>query len=303
MVTRRTVLGLLAAMTVPPRSGAAQGPAAPPIVVPTVAPRLVRAFNESVDREMIDWLRLAPTARVLDAGCGRGDHLHQFARVATAGQVVGLDVSERVLATAQQELDQSGMRAPRVTVQQGDVNALTLGTGEFDLAWVSHVLHFQPDPVAAVRQLARVTKPGGRVVVRENFSLRVMLPRDTGVGRPGLDARLTAVFNEWFEADRLSRGRVPMGWRGVLARAGIAETRVKSFLHEIAAPFSGDQRTYLHTLLAARDDQRLAADDRRALARLLDTGGPDYFLNRLDVHFIAVSTLFEGTVPATAGRD
>jgi SAM-dependent methyltransferase len=265
--------------------------------VASVPARVARDFYAALDREMIDWLRVPPTARVLDAGCGRGDHLLQFARVANTGQVTGLDIADNALATARTELEAAGVSPPHVELGRGDINRLPFDSGRFDLAWSSHVLHFQPDPVAALRELARVTRPGGRVVVRENFSLRVMLPRDTGLGRPGLESRLTATFNEWFESDRLARGRLPMGWRGAMARAGMADTRVQSFLHEVAAPFTADQRAYLHTLLAGRDDPRLEPDDRRVLGQLLDTVGPHYFLNRLDVHFVAVSTLYVAAVP------
>ncbi len=294
-LARRTFLagvGVAAWPWAPPAPAAQRPPAA---VVPEVPPAIARAFNEPVDRSMIDWLNLPSASRVLDAGCGRGDHLHQFARVVDEG-IVGLDIAATALATARRELAEAP-RARRITLRQGDVNALPFADRAFTLSWASHLLHFQPDPVASARELARVTAPGGRVVIRENFSLRVMLPRDPGVGRPGLESRLGAAFDAWFEEDRLARGRVPFGWRAVLARAGMLGVRTRSFLHEVEAPFTADQRRVLHAQLARRDSDRLTDDDRRTLAGLLDEQGPDFFLNRIDVHFVAVSTLYVGTVP------
>jgi SAM-dependent methyltransferase len=242
---------------------------------------------------MVEWLQLTTADRVLDIGCGRGDHVAQFVR--HAGRVVGADISQSALAVARREM-QGVAGTAALEWHRADVNALPFSPGAFTLAWASHLLHFQPDPVASAREMARVVAPGGRVAVRENYSLRVILPRDTGVGHPGLESRLNAAFDAWFHEDRLRRGRVVGGWRAILERAGLIDVSVKSFLHEREAPFSAGDRLCLHQMLARRDSPRLDPDDRQALARLVDPKGPDFFLDRLDVHFISVSTVFVGHV-------
>jgi len=256
-------------------------------------PAVARRFNAPVDASMVEALALTTGSRVLDVGCGRGDHLHQFAsRVGAAGQVIAIDLSAEALATARAELA-GAVGAERVRFEQGDVNRLPLPAASVDLAWASHLLHFQPDPVASLRELARVTRRGGRVVVRENFSMRVMLPRDTGIGEPGLESRLTTHFDAWFNLDGQARGRMPFGWAEALARAGLSRVSPRSFLHEVAPPFTPEQRAYLRALLARRWEARLPAPDRQAIEQLL--GEADAF-GRRDAYYCAVSTLYVGHV-------
>lgn len=110
-------------------------------------------------------LALRPGMRLLDAGCGPGPHLGLFARaVAPGGTVVGLDLDAGELGIATElwadELDRGTIR-----LDPGDVTQLEFADGAFDLAWASLTLHHVADPVAGLRELARVTRPGGRVAI------------------------------------------------------------------------------------------------------------------------------------------
>jgi SAM-dependent methyltransferase len=191
-------------------------PLAPPARTPT------GSFWEPLDRQMIDWLGVKATDTVLDAGCGKGDHLGPFAELAAA--VSGLDLKGEALDTARQRL-KAHPRAGRVTFHEGDVLNPPFKTDSFDLVWTSHVLHILKDPVAGAKALAGTLRRGGRLAVREDGAHTWMLPLDTGVGRPGLESRLNAVFTERFVDDRLARGRVPFGWTEVLRKAGLKEVR------------------------------------------------------------------------------
>jgi hypothetical protein len=132
--------------------------------------------------------------------------------------------------------------------------------------------------------------------VREDRSLTRLLPLDVGLGRPGVESRAVAAFDEWFAADRARRGRVPHGWLGVLRRAGLHGVEARSVLFELQAPFDEVQTAYLRERIAPRDSEGLSADDVEVLAALSDAGGPHDALARDDLHFVSVSTLYVGRV-------
>lgn len=100
---------------------------------------------------------LAGTERVLDSGCGTG--AFALAIAPFVGEVVGVDTSSEYLAAARE-------RAPsNVVFVEGDATALPFDYGEFDLAGCVRVLHHVHRPELVVGELARVTRPGGRVLV------------------------------------------------------------------------------------------------------------------------------------------
>jgi ubiquinone/menaquinone biosynthesis C-methylase UbiE len=109
---------------------------------------------------IVEWLEPQPGERVLDSGCGYGFTLRVLAQV-TEADLVGIDVSQdRVDATRR---DLSGF--PRVCVMQGDSQQLPFDDNSFDHAVCSEVLEHLPDDAQAVRELARVVRPGGRIVI------------------------------------------------------------------------------------------------------------------------------------------
>jgi SAM-dependent methyltransferase len=99
--------------------------------------------------------------RVLDAGCGDGT----FCRVASAwgGRVVGLDADPRMLAVARR----ASSVAPGVVFVQGEIESLPFADAAFDVVIASAVLCFVADARAAMREFARVLRPGGRLVLGE----------------------------------------------------------------------------------------------------------------------------------------
>lgn len=107
-----------------------------------------------------DRLRLAPSERLLDVGCGLGDAARALAAdLGPAGEVVGLDASTAMLATARAGWD--ALCPARFAL--GDAQALDVPSGSFDAARSERVLQWLPDPQSAVTELARVLRAGGRV--------------------------------------------------------------------------------------------------------------------------------------------
>ncbi len=126
--------------------------------------RLTGDFREMVECG-IDLLRLRPGAAVLDVGCGHGALGPALAvRVGPGGAVKGIDLSRELVAEAHRRFQASALP---VEIRVGDAQALDFADATFDAARADRVLVFVPDPAAALGELARVTKPGGRVVVTE----------------------------------------------------------------------------------------------------------------------------------------
>jgi SAM-dependent methyltransferase len=107
---------------------------------------------------------LRPGARVLDVGCGPGTITAELAdRVGDSGAVVGLDASADVI-----ELASRTMSRGNLTYLVGDVYALDAEDDSFDVVHAHQVLQHLADPVAALREMRRVCRPGGVVAARDS---------------------------------------------------------------------------------------------------------------------------------------
>jgi demethylmenaquinone methyltransferase/2-methoxy-6-polyprenyl-1,4-benzoquinol methylase len=121
-----------------------------------------RVMTAGLDRR---WRRITveqavgPGDRVLDACCGTGD-LAIAARASGAGEVTGLDFSEQML-------DRARRKAPELEWVQGDALALPFEDASFDVATVGFGVRNVDDLEAAIRELRRVLRPGGRLAILE----------------------------------------------------------------------------------------------------------------------------------------
>jgi ArsR family transcriptional regulator len=100
-----------------------------------------------------------PTLVVGDLGCGTGQLTETIAPYVR--HVVAVDGSPDMLEAARKRV---GDRA-NVDIRQGDLESLPLADDALDAAMLSLVLHYSPDPAKALNEVARVVKPGGRVLV------------------------------------------------------------------------------------------------------------------------------------------
>jgi demethylmenaquinone methyltransferase/2-methoxy-6-polyprenyl-1,4-benzoquinol methylase len=106
-----------------------------------------------------------PGQRVLDIAGGTGDLVRAFARRAgRSGQVVHTDINEAMLRTGRNRLLDDGLILPTVAC---DAEQLPFASGYFDLASVAFGLRNMTRKDAALREMARVLKPGGKLLVLE----------------------------------------------------------------------------------------------------------------------------------------
>src|SRR5215210_3791537 len=171
-----------------------------------------------------DLARVGPGDRALDVATGTGDLAIELKRrVGPGGEVVGLDFSERMLELARE-------KAPELRFEAGNALALPHPDASFDAVTVGFGARNFDDLGAGLAEMARVTRPGGRVVV-----LEITTPQ-----RPPL----SWFFRLWFDRVVPALGRLagdpdaytylpssvrrfpaPPELGGELARAGLADVR------------------------------------------------------------------------------
>jgi SAM-dependent methyltransferase len=124
-------------------------------------------FIRDTWRRSTELLRLKPGERVLEVGCGTGTFLPVLAEaVDETGRVVGLDHAPAFLEEAASRLVALGL-TDRVELIAGDALAMPFEDATFDVVHCERVLMHLDDPGAAVREMARVVRPGGRIVAAE----------------------------------------------------------------------------------------------------------------------------------------
>lgn len=244
--------------------------------------------------EALRWLAgRVPHARdVLDVGSGPGVAACTLARLLPAARVLAVDGAEPLLAAARDRAGRLGVAA-RFATRQASLPDGLVDLPRADLVWVSGVMHHLPDPVAALRHLGALVRPGGLLAVREGGLSGRFLP--DGVA-PGLLARLEAIGEERVAAGDHPMGVLPSrsGWPDLMRAAGLRLAGSRSFLLDLPAPVTDEARRYVHhQLTMARE---IAADalgpaDVALLDRLLDPDAPEGVLRRADLFVLAAATV------------
>ncbi|MFF8713122.1 class I SAM-dependent methyltransferase [Streptomyces sp. NPDC015184] len=202
--------------------------------------------NEMPEESLRDWTRLIgsfagrPSPAVVEIGAGTGMFCSAMARWLDPSAVIGIDASLPMLTRAR-SLDPH----PVVHYLAGTAEAVPTGSNLFDLALLSRVIHHLPDRVGAARELARVLRPGGTVVVRTTF-------------RERLDA---LVYDYWPRLRESDEQRFPSRAEVLddFAAAGFAVRTVISF----ARPVTAGLRDY-HARMTSRPQSkftRLTAEE------------------------------------------
>lgn len=117
--------------------------------------------QETRAQTVLDLLAVKPGERILDVGCGNARDMSRI--LESGGQVVGVDISEGMVEAARQELECVGKSG--MTLQVGDVTCLDFPDAYFDKVLCSEVIEHIPDASQALREIYRVLRPGGSLVL------------------------------------------------------------------------------------------------------------------------------------------
>lgn len=183
-----------------------------------------RGYHALIDE--LEFSLIEPYARgrrVLEAGCGTGLLLERVDRI--AAQSVGVDLSRGMLERARQR---------GLTVVQGSVTALPFADASFDTVYSMKVLAHVPDIDTALREMTRVTKPGGHLVLEfyNRLSLRYLSRLAAGARKIGAGHRESDIPTRW-DTPRQVLERIPPALTTVSVH-GVRVVTPAAAVHRIA---------------------------------------------------------------------
>jgi ubiquinone/menaquinone biosynthesis C-methylase UbiE len=185
--------------------------------------------NVAATDELAALCHVDQDSRVLDVGCGVGASAVYLAR--TYGcRVVGVDIMEQMVQRAIERAARAGM-SDRTTFRVADAQELPFDDATFDAALTESVTVFPADKEQAVREYARVTRPGGYVGLSETTWLQAPPPPE---------------IRAWVDDD-LSKHADPLtaeGWQGLLAGAGLEEVTAQVHAIDVRSEARGTLRRY-----------------------------------------------------------
>ena len=213
-----------------------------------IAPKydlLNHTLSMSIDRvwrrRVVGEVRRAKPGRILDVATGTGDLAIAMARRIRDVQVLGVDLSEQMLAVARRKID------GRIVLDRGDAERLAVADASVDVATVAFGVRNFGDLGAGLRELARTIKPGGKVVILEfsrprnrvfralyEFYSYKILPR---IG--GLVSRDKRAY-EYLPAS-VGEFPAPEEFMAMMARAGFRNCRARSQSFGIAQIYIGER--------------------------------------------------------------
>jgi 2-polyprenyl-3-methyl-5-hydroxy-6-metoxy-1,4-benzoquinol methylase len=184
---------------------------------------------------------LEPGMDVLDVGCGPGTITLDLAHLVSPGRVLGIDPAADVVAAAQRHASERGDETTRF--EAGDVYQLGEPDDSYDVVHAHQVLQHLTDPVAALREMRRVCRPGGLIAIRDSdYAAMTWFPANGGL-TDWLDLYHRVARANGAEPDA---GRALRSWT---LRAGFDDVRCSASAWVFATP---DERAWWGSLWADR---------------------------------------------------
>lgn len=214
--------------------------------------------NQQVLDRIVQWAGAGPEDTVLDVACGPGLLACAFARVAK--YATGIDMTPAMLEQARKTQQEQGLK--NLSWQQGDVYSLPFPPDSFSIVSSRFVFHHLQDPLAALKEMKRVCKPNGKVVVVD------MAPQ------PAKAAALNAA--ELLRDPSHVRALPPDELRGLFEQAGLGTPQIHNYRMECdiedllarSFPNEGDADRLRRIYADSIDEDTLDLNTRRAEGKI-----------------------------------
>jgi arsenite methyltransferase len=208
-------------------------------------------------------LRASGGESILDLGSGPGFLACELAdEVGTSGRIVGVDISLDMHSIASKRISAFGF-GDRVELVEGDATALAFADATFDAAVSMQVIEYLAEPDAALHQLVRVLRPGGRLVIIDTdwdslvwaatdrrraariaaawnehlpdpYLPRSLAPRLRAAGFEVREIRIVPILNTAYDATTFSYNIAPLIAAFVPGRGGVSEDEATEWLNDLA---------------------------------------------------------------------
>lgn len=216
-----------------------------------------------------DFLDTGRRRKIVDAGCGLGDFTRFLARISNGNaRVLGIDSSEKSIRTAIADTKREGLL--QISYKVGDVYKLPLEDGYADLTCCRTLLMHLKDPLAAVKEMARVTRTNGSVVAVERGKMVAYYdPNDEPYSTLAQQE-----YESWVEGIRRLEGKefwIGEKLPGIFQKAGLSS--IKAEVHADAWLNTDPRRRLKDVKCQLRFDYSIFKERRRRDRKYLLAGG------------------------------
>jgi ubiquinone/menaquinone biosynthesis C-methylase UbiE len=258
----------------------------------------LKAYHAAFEPELEAAIRryeLGASARVLDCPCGDGFYSKLFSRHMRGGTLVAADLSPAYLDHAKRTVGAVSGELAREFVK-ADAYRLPFEDAYFDLVWCAQSMISLNDPLRALREMARVLKPGGRLAVLETDAYHhVLLPWPVGLELAIQKAIRETCLKRYGSAAKFAQSQK---LRAEFVEAGLKPTGKRTVVADRVAPFGEAEREFLrHHFKHLRGfvKPELAAGELAEFDRFTGEDQSESFLNSPDGELTCLASVCHAT--------